>query len=84
MVEEDLIKALKNKNIAGAGLDVFENEPLPESSSLWEMDNVIITPHNSGLTPKYLDRMIGIFIENLNYYIKNKTMPNLVDKKLGY
>jgi phosphoglycerate dehydrogenase-like enzyme len=84
VVEEDLIEALKSGLIAGAGLDVFETEPLPGTSPLWELENVIITPHNSGLTPKYLDRMINIFIENLQYYLTGKPMPNLVDKKLGY
>ena len=84
VVEEDLVQALKMKIIAGAGLDVFEIEPLPESSELWDLENGIITPHYSGWTPKYTDRVIDIFIENLKAYFKKETMPNLVNKELGY
>jgi D-2-hydroxyacid dehydrogenase (NADP+) len=84
VVEKDLIAALKTGLIAGAGLDVFEVEPLPDSSPLWKMDNVIITPHSSGWSPKYIDRMIEIFCKNLEAYLKKKPMPNLVDKKPGY
>lgn len=82
--EVALIEALKNGKIKGAGLDVFATEPLPESSPLWEMENVIITPHYSGANPHYFDRVITIFCENLKAYIKKKTLPQLVDKKLGY
>ncbi len=84
VVENDLTSALKNKTIAGAGLDVFESEPLPDESPLWNLDNVIISPHYSGWTPKYADRVMDIFCENLNAYIKNEPMPNLVDKEKGY
>lgn len=84
VVEEDLIKALKTNLIAGAGLDVFTEEPLPKSSPLWNMDNVIITPHYAGWTPRYVDRVIEIFCENLKGYLANTKMPNLVDKVKGY
>ena len=53
--EKDLVEALQNREIAGAYLDVFETEPLPESSPLWEMDNVLIQPHLSAASPQYLD-----------------------------
>ncbi len=82
--EEDLIKALEDGIIAGAGLDVFEEEPLSESSPLWSMKNVIITPHYSGWTPKYMERVFGIFALNLQAYLRGEKMPNLVDKKTGY
>lgn len=82
--EQDLIAALKNKTIAGAGLDVTEIEPLPSTSELWHMKNVIITPHSSGQTPEYMNRVINIFCENLKAYLEKKPMPNLVDKKRGY
>ncbi len=82
--EDDLIKALKEKIIAGAGLDVFEQEPLPADSELWDMENVIITPHYSGWTPKYMDRVVDIFCENLKAYLENTKMPNLVNRKEGY
>lgn len=82
--EEALISALKEKKIAGAALDVFETEQLPVESPLWEMENVIITPHNAGLTPYYMDRVVDIFCSNLKAYLENKPMPNLVDKGKGY
>ncbi|MBI2137728.1 D-2-hydroxyacid dehydrogenase [Candidatus Woesearchaeota archaeon] len=82
--EAALIEALKAGKIAGAALDVFEQEPLPKESPLWEMENVIITPHNSGMTPYYMDRMIKIFCSNLNAYMDGKPMPTLVDLKKGY
>jgi phosphoglycerate dehydrogenase-like enzyme len=82
--EKDLIEALQTKIIAGAGLDVFEEEPLSHSSPLWTMENVLITPHSSGSTPEYMNRVISIFCINLEAYINKKEMPNLVDKKRGY
>ncbi len=82
--EAAMVKALQEKTIAGAGLDVFEAEPLPEESPLWGMKNVVITPHVSGSTPKYMDRLLDIFIENLTRYQAGEPMINVVDKKLGY
>ncbi len=84
VVEKELITTIKSGHIKGAGLDVFEKEPLPDSSPLWKMDNVIITPHYSGANPYYFDRVIKIFCDNLQTFIDKKTLPNLVDKKLGY
>ncbi|MDY6843717.1 MAG: D-2-hydroxyacid dehydrogenase [Thermodesulfobacteriota bacterium] len=82
--EKVLIKALKGGWIAGAGLDVFEEEPLPSDSSLWDMKNVIITSHYAGTTPRYNDRMIEIFTENLGRFQAGKTLMNVIDKRLGY
>ncbi|RJQ24693.1 D-2-hydroxyacid dehydrogenase [Candidatus Parcubacteria bacterium] len=82
--EKDLIKALKKNIISGAGLDVFEEEPLPKDSPLWDLENVIITPHYAGWTPYYLDRVIEIFSENLKAYAKDNPMPNLINKTRGY
>ncbi len=82
--EKQLIHALKTKKIAGAGLDVFEEEPLPSSSPLWNLDNVLITSHYAGWTPEYMNRVIEIFCENLKAHIENKPMPNLVDITRGY
>ena len=85
IVQEDkLVEALKQGWIAGAGLDTFENEPLPESSELWGFKNVIITPHVAGLTPYYEDRLTVIFCENLNRFIHKKPLINVVNKTLGY
>jgi phosphoglycerate dehydrogenase-like enzyme len=82
--EKILVKALKEGWIAGAGLDVFEEEPLPETSPLWDMKNVIITPHWAGATPYYIDRLLDIFTENLRRFQTGKPMINIVDKQLGY
>jgi len=82
--EIELIEALGKKIIGGAALDVTEQEPLPKESKLWEMENVIITPHHSGWSEKYMDRAIDIFCLNLKAYLEKKPLPNLVDKKRGY
>lgn len=75
-----LLEALREGKIAGAGLDVFEQEPLPETSPLWQMDNVIITPHNSGSTVYYDDRAMEIFMKNIKAYLQNgQPSCNLVD-----
>lgn len=86
IVENELVQALQEKVIAGAGLDVFTTEPLEEHSPLWEMDNVIITPHTSGSTEHYTKRVIeDIFIPNLKRYINGeKNLKNLVDYQKGY
>ena len=82
--EKALIKALREDWIAGAGLDVFEQEPLPADSPLWDMENVVITSHYAGATPFYMDRLIEIFTENLRRYQAGEPMINVVDKNLGY
>lgn len=82
--ETALIRALEENWIAGAGLDVFETEPLPEDSPLWDMDKLFITPHYSGLTPRYHERAMAIFVDNLRRYRENEPLRNVVDKELGY
>jgi D-2-hydroxyacid dehydrogenase (NADP+) len=82
--EKELVKTLNLKIIGGAALDVTEIEPLPKNSPLWKMDNVIITPHHSGPTEKFMNRAIDIFCANLKAYLKGKPLPTLVDKKRGY
>jgi phosphoglycerate dehydrogenase-like enzyme len=82
--EAALIRALREGWIAGAGLDVFEQEPLPDSSPLWEMDNVIITAHYAGMTPEYDERAMAIFLDNLRRYRSGEPLRNLVDKAAGY
>lgn len=84
MCEEDLVKALQTKEIAGACLDVFEEEPLPVESPLWELDDVVVTPHYAGSTPEYFNRAIDIFCDNLRRFLKGENMVNVVDKKRGY
>jgi len=82
--ENDLVTALEQGLIKGAGLDVFEQEPLAESSHFWDMENVIITPHLAALSPNYLDRAIKLFADNLSRYIQHKEMLNVIDKDKGY
>jgi len=82
--EPDLIIALEQGLIAGAGLDVFETEPLPENNPLWERENVIITPHLAALSPYYLDRAIKLFTDNLARYMNGRDMFNIIDKQKGY
>jgi D-2-hydroxyacid dehydrogenase (NADP+) len=81
--EKALVDALESK-LGGAGLDVTETEPLPKTSPFWKLENVIITPHVSGWTPEYMNRVIAIFCINLKAYLKGEKMPNLVDKDKGY
>ena len=82
--EPALVRALQDKTIAGAGLDVFETEPLPEDSPLWKMENVIITPHMAGNTPHYDERALKIFLENLRRYTAGEPLTHVVDKQAGY
>lgn len=82
--EEAMIDALRSGKVRAAGLDVFETEPLPDSSPLWEMENVLITAHYSGLTPRYNERVFAIFIDNLQRYLRGEELRNVVDKTLGY
>jgi phosphoglycerate dehydrogenase-like enzyme len=84
LVEEALVKALQEKWIGGAGLDTFAIEPLPKNSKLWDMPNVIMTPHVAGPIEDYLQRSADIFCENLKRYVKGQKLRNIVDKKHGY
>ena len=70
VVQEDLVCALKENKIAGAGLDVFETEPIPENDPIWDLKNVIITPHVSGLFSGYDESVIHLFLNNLPYFEK--------------
>jgi D-2-hydroxyacid dehydrogenase (NADP+) len=82
--EAALTKALKEKWIAGAGLDVFEKEPLPQNSELWTLPNVIITPHVAGLMPDYNARAMEVFCENLRRYLAGQPLINVIDRARGY
>ena len=85
IIQEDaLIRALEKKWIAGAGLDVFAEEPLPEESLLWDLENVVITPHNAGVSPRLMERRLEIFTENIRCYQTGKPLINVVDMNLGY
>jgi phosphoglycerate dehydrogenase-like enzyme len=82
--EQALIAALKSGAIAGAGLDVFEKEPLPEDSPLWEMENVIVTPHFSAGSDNYTNRVADIVCDNLRRYLAGQPLRNMVNLDLGY
>jgi phosphoglycerate dehydrogenase-like enzyme len=82
--EDQLISALQNHTIAGAGLDVFVEEPLPETSLFWDLPNVLVTPHLSAISPVYLDRALQLFAKNLDNYINGKPLYTLIDKVRGY
>ena len=82
--EAALTKALKEKWIAGAGLDVFEKEPLPQNSELWTLPNVIITPHVAGLMPDYNARAMEVFCANLRRYLAGQPLINVIDRTRGY
>ncbi len=81
---EALIQALREGWIAGAGLDVVDPEPLPPDSPLWDMQNVILTCHYSGMTPRYHERAFAIFLDNVQRYSTGQPLRNIVDKQLGY
>jgi phosphoglycerate dehydrogenase-like enzyme len=82
--EEALIQALREGWIAGAGLDVFEQEPLPDRSPLWGMENVLISPHVAGFTPHYDERAAALFARNLARYLSGQPLLNVVDRARGY
>lgn len=83
--QDALIEALRSGTIACAGLDVTDPEPLPESSPLWGMENVILTPHVSGTTDQYYERAFEIFLENLAAYVQTGVpVRNVVDYNLQY
>ncbi|PUU89662.1 D-2-hydroxyacid dehydrogenase [Halanaerobium sp.] len=82
--QEELVEALEKGWIAGAGLDVTEPEPLPETSKLWEMDNLILTPHTSGFSPTNDQRRFEIFKDNLKNYLNQEELLNQVDFELKY
>lgn len=79
-----LVKALQEGRIAGAGLDVFEEEPVPPESPLWDLTNVVMTSHSASTSQHREDRIIGIFIENLQRYREGRALINIVDKKRGF
>jgi phosphoglycerate dehydrogenase-like enzyme len=82
--EGALVRALREGWIAGAGLDVFEQEPLPSDSPLWDLENALISPHVAGFTPRYDERAAAVFSKNLARYLEGERLLNLVDKSAGY
>ena len=82
--EAALIDVLRSRRIAGAALDVFDKEPLPLDSPLWDLDSLLITPHTAGLTDKLWHRHYELFSENLRRYLAGQPLRFVVDKQKGY
>lgn len=84
VVEADLVAALMSGKLSGAGLDVTEVEPLPEESKLWDLPNVIITPHVGAQAARRVDDSTQLICTNLRRYLAGEKPLNLVDKQLGF
>jgi phosphoglycerate dehydrogenase-like enzyme len=82
--ETALVAALRSGQIAGAGLDVFAEEPLPENHPLYSLPNVAFTPHTSGDTADYSYRAAELFLSNLRRYLSGRPLVNVIDKRKGY
>jgi len=82
--EPALIQALRRQRLAGAALDVFASEPLATDSPLWELPNVLLTPHTAGLSVRENDRIVSLFVENLRRYLRDEDLLNRVDPQLLY
>jgi phosphoglycerate dehydrogenase-like enzyme len=79
-----LIRALESGRIAGAGLDAFQEEPLPSSHPYWGLPNVLITPHTAAFAGDYWPPVVDQFLENMRRYKEGKPLLNVVDKEAGY
>jgi phosphoglycerate dehydrogenase-like enzyme len=85
LVDEDaLVEALESGAIDGAGLDVFRTEPLPEGHPLWRHPRVLVSPHLSGDSAGWGDRIVGLFEANLRAWLAGEPLRNVVDKHLGF
>ncbi|MBE3575179.1 MAG: D-2-hydroxyacid dehydrogenase [Firmicutes bacterium] len=82
--EQALVRALQEGHLYGAALDVFEQEPLPADSPLYQMPNVLVTPHVAGINPRYMDRAVASFAENLRRFLQGEPLLHLVNKEMGY
>jgi len=82
--ETALVQALESGRIAGAGLDAFEREPLPDDSPLWRLPNVIITPHTAAFAGDYWPPVVDLFLQNMERFTRGEALLNVVDKDRGY
>lgn len=80
----DLTAALEAREIAGAGLDVFEVEPLPPDHPLWRMENVIITPHIAGTSPRVAERHLEVLLDNVRRFVRGEPLANVASKTAWY
>jgi phosphoglycerate dehydrogenase-like enzyme len=85
VVDEDaLIRVLSSNGLRGAGLDVFRAEPLPATSPLWGLPNVLITPHVTAVTRRFWERQLELILSNIARYLAGRSLRNVVDKGRGY
>lgn len=82
--ENALVEALSEHRIAGAALDVFEKEPLPENHPFWSMENVIISPHSASFTPNSWNRVLELLKNNFIAFSKGEKLTNEINKAKGY
>ena len=80
----DLVAALEAKEIAGAGLDVYETEPLPSGHPLYRLENVLLSPHCADHTPGFAEADMEFFMQNLQKFLNDEPLGNVVDKEAGY
>jgi phosphoglycerate dehydrogenase-like enzyme len=84
VVLDDLVEALRSGRIAGAALDVFEVEPLPSGHPLWDMPNVIVTPHTAGYSTAIASRHLAVLVDNVGRFVRGERLRNVVDKRLWF
>jgi D-2-hydroxyacid dehydrogenase (NADP+) len=82
--EAALVEILRQHKIGGAALDVFDQEPLPPESPLWDLEDLLITPHTAGISEKMWERHYVLFSDNLRRYLSGQPLLGLVDKRSGY
>jgi phosphoglycerate dehydrogenase-like enzyme len=76
----DLTAALQAGELAGAGLDVYEVEPLPAEHPLWRLENVILTPHVAGASPRIAERHLAVLLRNIRHFVRGEPLENVADK----
>lgn len=84
IVESAIIKALQERRIRGAALDVFDEEPIPAGHPFWTLDNLLLSPHCADHTVGWLELAVNMFVRNFEHFIKGEPLENIVDKQAGY
>jgi phosphoglycerate dehydrogenase-like enzyme len=79
-----MVRALREGRIRGAGIDVFEEEPLPAGDPLWQMPNVLVSPHTADHTGDWIDAAMRFFLLQYDRFRKGEPLENVVNKRLGY
>jgi phosphoglycerate dehydrogenase-like enzyme len=82
--EPALVAALRNGHLSGAALDVFATEPLPPDSPLWELDNVLVSPHTAALSDRENERIVDVLVDNLHRFVDGRALRNVVDTEHFY